>query len=195
MQRPADLDDRLKQVEDEYWKIKYPFLIVDEARRAAGKAGDSEMVYGTTPPAVVLELLELAEVKPDDVFYDLGCGLGVPTVVAALLCKKSVGIEILADVARQAQGVADALSLANASFHVADFKSADVSDGTLIYCYSTCLRAQSRAELAERVAQTRPGTRILTVTHNLEHPALDLKQTREMSWEESHRTVYLHVRK
>ena len=104
-------------------------------------------------------------------------------------------IEILPEVARQAQGVADALSLANASFQVADFKSADVSDGTLIYCYSTCLRAQSRAELADRLAQTQPGTRILTVTHNLEHPALEVKETREMSWEESHRTVYLHVRK
>jgi hypothetical protein len=57
------------------------------------------------------------------------------------------------------------------------------------------MRAQSRAEVAEGVSRARPGTRVLTVTHNLEHPALELKEQREMSWEGSGHTVYLHVRR
>jgi SAM-dependent methyltransferase len=187
--------DRLDQINAEYRKIAYPFLFVDDARRAAGKAGDSEMVYGTTPPSVVLELLEFGGATAEDTFYDLGCGFGVPTIVAAHFCKRAIGIEILPEVAERAREVAQSLQLANASFEVTDFKSADLSAGTVIYCYSTCLRAQSRAELAQGVSRAPAGTRVLTVTHNLEHPSLELKESREMSWEGSRRSVYLHLRK
>jgi SAM-dependent methyltransferase len=187
--------DRLEQINAEYRKIAYPYLLVDDARRAAGREGDPEMVYGTTPPSAVLGLLEFAQATAEDVFYDLGSGLGVPTIVAALFCKKSVGIEVLPEVVQKAREVAQGLQLANASFELTDFKSADVSEGTLIYCYSTCLRAQSRAEVAEGVSRARPGSRVLTVTHGLEHPALELKESRELSWEGSRRTVHLHVRR
>jgi SAM-dependent methyltransferase len=191
----TELLEWVQKVESAYWNVRYPFLLVDEARRAAGLHGDSEMVYGNTPPAVVVKLLELAEVRADDVFYDLGCGFGVPTVVAARACKKSLGIEILPEVAAQAQQIAFALELENTRFIVADFKTADVSDGSLIYCYSTCLRPESRKLVAELVAKTRPGTRIVSVTHTFEHDELELRETREMSWDGSTRSVYLHVRR
>jgi SAM-dependent methyltransferase len=190
-----ELHEWVQKVESVYWKVQYPFLLVDGARRAAGLEGDSEMVYGNTPPAVVVKLLELAEVQADDVFYDLGCGFGVPTVVAARACRRSLGIEILPEVAAQAQKIASALELQNTSFVVADFKTADVSDGSLIYCYSTCLRPESRKVVAELVAKTRPGTRILSVTHTLEHPELELREARELSWDGSSRSVYLQVRR
>jgi SAM-dependent methyltransferase len=187
--------ERLEQIYAEYRTIAYPHLLVDEARRCAGREGDLEFAYGTTPASTVLQLLEFGGATADDVFYDLGCGLGVPTIVAAHFCKRSIGIEILPEVAEKAREVAQGLSIENAVFELADFKSADVSQGTLIYCYSTCLRAQSRAELAEGVSRARPGTRILTVTHNLEHAALELKEQRQLSWEGSEHTVYLHLRR
>ncbi len=84
--------ERLDRIDEEYRKIAYPYLLVDEARKAAGRDGDSEMVYGTTPPSTVMALLEFGEATADDVFYDLGCGLGVPTVVAAHFCKKAIGV-------------------------------------------------------------------------------------------------------
>ena len=187
--------ERLEQIHAEYRKIAYPFLLVDEARKAAGRSGDSEMVYGTTPAQTVLDLLDFGQARPDDVFYDLGCGLGMPTVVAAHFCRKAIGIEILPEVAEKAREVAQGLQLANAEFQLTDFKSADFGEGTLIYCYSTCLRPQSRLEVAQGVARTKPGTRVLTVTHDLEHPELEKKASRELSWEGSRRTVYLHVRR
>ena len=187
--------ERLEQIHAEYRKIAYPFLLVDEARKAAGRQGDPEMVYGTTPAQTVLDLLDFGEARPDDIFYDLGCGLGMPTIVAAHFCRRAVGIEILPEVAEKAREVAQGLQLQNAEFELTDFKSADLSAGTLIYCYSTCLRAQSRAEVAAGVSRAQPGTRVLTVTHDLEHPSLEKKGTRELSWEGSRRTVYLHVRR
>jgi len=87
--------ERLEEINAEYRKILYPFLLVDDARRAAGRAGDPEMVYGTTPASLVLQLLDFANATAEDIFYDCGCGLGVPTIVAAHFCKKAIGIEIL----------------------------------------------------------------------------------------------------
>ena len=195
MSKFPDADARLPEIDAEYWKIKYPSLLVHEARAAAGRTGDTEMVYGTTPGEAVLALLDFAGATADDVFYDLGCGLGVPTIVAALVCKKSTGIELLPEIAQQAQAVADALKLSNVSFLVGDLKSADVSDGTIVYCYSTCLREESRLALGERVALARPGTRVLTVTHGLTHEALELKERREIGWEGRTRSVYLYIRR
>lgn len=187
--------DRLQQIEEEYWKIQYPHLVVDDARKAAGRPGDPELTYGTTSPALAVELLALAGAGQDDVFYDLGCGLGVPTLVAAVICRRAVGIEILPELIETGRSIAAALGLTNASFQVADLKTADLSDATVVYSYSTCLGPRTREQLAVRAALTRPGTRILTVTHPLEHEALELRSTQELSWEGSARTVYLHLRR
>jgi SAM-dependent methyltransferase len=195
MSKFPQADARLAEIDAEYWKIKYPSLLVHEARATAGRTGDSEMVYGTTPGDATLELLDFAQAKADDIFYDLGCGLGVPTIVASLVCKRSTGIELLPEIAAQARAVAEALKLTNASFVVGDLKSVDVSDGTIIYCYSTCLREESRAALGERVALCKRGTRILTVTHGLTNAALELEERREIGWEGRSRSVYLYVRR
>jgi SAM-dependent methyltransferase len=185
----------MEQIEAEYCKIAYPMLLVDDARRAAGMSGDLEMTYGETPPTTMLQVLEVGGATSDDVFYDMGCGLGLPTVVAAHFCKKAVGFEILPEVAEKAREVAGALGLGNAVFELADFKTADVTEGTFIFCYATCLREQSRAELAACVSRTRSGSRIVTVTHNLEHTELELIRTCEIAWEGYPRAVYVHVRR
>jgi len=58
-------EGRLRQIEAEYWKIQYPHLVVDEARKAAGRAGDSELTYGTTSPSLAVALLALAGAGKD----------------------------------------------------------------------------------------------------------------------------------
>jgi SAM-dependent methyltransferase len=48
-----------------------------------------------TPPKIVFEALRLAEVSPDDIVYDLGCGDGRVIVMAAkLFGARAVGFEI-----------------------------------------------------------------------------------------------------
>src|SRR5437667_4784604 len=61
-----------------------------------GEAPDDLMAgYFSTPQPVVEKMLEVAEVKKDDVVYDLGCGDGRIVVTAAKTygCK-AVGIDI-----------------------------------------------------------------------------------------------------
>jgi SAM-dependent methyltransferase len=190
----ASLKPRLAEVAKAYREIKYPFLVVDEARQAAGRQGEADFTYGNTTPALVLRILELASATQDDVFYDLGCGLGLPAIVAALVCRKAVGVEILPALVRHARRVAKALRLENVRFIESDFGSVDVSAATIVYSYSTCFTAENRAALAACAARARPGARVLTVTHELSHPALELRKKRELRFEGSRRTVCLHVR-
>ncbi len=185
----------LARIEAAYRAIRYVSLLVDDARKAEGRAGDAELTYGTTAPRLAAKILRLARVSGGDVFYDLGCGLGVPTVVAATLCARATGIDVLPQLIEKARAVAAELQLANARFVAGDLRQADLSDGTIFYSYSTCLSAETRAGMAERIAQARAGARIVTVTHALEHPRIELVKKLRLRWGAVPHTVYVHVRR
>lgn len=187
---------RVEAVEREYRKITHQSLIVDDARKAEGRDGDVELTYGTTSPRLALRILrEVLGCGPGDVFYDLGCGLGVPTVVAALVCARATGIDVLPQLLEHGRGVARTLNLSNARFVHGDLRAQDLGDGTAFYSYSTCLLPETRAAMAERIAQARPGARAVTVTHALDHPALERTAKLELRWGATPHSVFLHVRR
>lgn len=185
---------RIREVEREYRRIRYQSLIVDDARRAQGLEGDDELTYGTTPPRLAFRILELLQAGPQDVFYDLGCGLGVPTIVAALFCKRATGIDVLPQLIDRARGVAKALKLRNTKFIAGDLRQQDVSAGTIFYSYSTCLSPQTLAAMAEKVSAARPGARIATVTHPLRHEKLEFVEKVSLRWGLTPHAIFLHKR-
>ena len=79
---------------------------------------------------------------------------------------------VLRPLIARARAVARELKLRNAKFIAGDLRKADLSDGTLFYSYCTCLSAKTRAAMSRRIAKARPGARIVTVTHALEHPRI-----------------------
>jgi SAM-dependent methyltransferase len=172
----------LEDVEDAYRKIRYQTLLVAEARAAEGREGDPELTYGTTTPRLASQILDLAGAGPDDIFYDLGCGFGVPTIVAALRCKRATGIDVLPPLIARARDVAEELKLGNATFTVGDLRQADLSDGTVFYSYCTCLSGETRRAMADAIARARPGARIVTVTHALDHPRIELVEKTSLRW-------------
>jgi tRNA/tmRNA/rRNA uracil-C5-methylase (TrmA/RlmC/RlmD family) len=190
----AKLLKRVAEVESEYRKIRYQSLIVDDARKAQGREGDPELTYGTTTARLALKILDLLEPGPEDVFYDLGCGLGVPTNIASLVCKRATGIDVLPQLIGHARQVAETLELSNAKFIVGDLREIDLSDGTVFYSYSTCLSAQTREVIAEAVSKAPPGARIVTVTHWLTHPSLELTRKTSLRWGATSHGVFLHER-
>jgi SAM-dependent methyltransferase len=73
--------------------VALPQLIVDTA---TGQAVN--VVFVPTPIEVVETMLLLAEVKPGDILYDLGCGDGrIPILAAQRFGARAVGIEIQRD--------------------------------------------------------------------------------------------------
>jgi hypothetical protein len=98
----------------------------------------TEMVpYQPTPVRHILHLIRASALAEDDVFVDLGSGLGhVPLLVSAVTGAQSLGIEVQAAYVASAQECAQSLDLSRVRFIPQDAREADLSSGTVFYLYS-----------------------------------------------------------
>ncbi len=93
--------------------------------------------YQKTPARIILKLIERAAFKPQDVFFDLGSGLGqVPMLVNLLSSVKSIGIEIEPAFCNYAKSCAADLHLTDIEFINKDARFADYSSGTVFFMYT-----------------------------------------------------------
>ena len=121
-----------------------------------------EAPYVPTPQVVVDRMLEMAEVGPDDVVYDLGSGDGRLVITAAQkLGARGVGIEIEPELVEQANANAEAAGVADrVEFRQQDIFQADFSDATVVTLYLLPeVNLQLRPLLFE---QLQPGTRVIS---------------------------------
>lgn len=97
-----------------------------------------EMVpFQPTPVRHILDLIDANLLSEDDVFVDIGSGLGhVPLLVSTLAGVRSVGIEVQAPYVASAQECAQSLRLSRVRFVTADARAADLSSGTVFYLYT-----------------------------------------------------------
>jgi Histone methylation protein DOT1 len=97
-----------------------------------------EMVpYQPTPVRHILHLIAANALAEDDVFVDLGSGLGhVPLLVSMLTGAQSLGIEVQAAYVASARECAQGLRLSRVRFISQDAREADLSSGTVFYLYS-----------------------------------------------------------
>ena len=120
-----------------------------------------------TPPAVVDAMLKLADVKPTDVVYDLGCGDGVIVATAAQKYgAKAVGIDIdplrVKEATERAQkmGVSDKVKIVQGDLFEADIKDATVVTLYLLQSLNIKLMPKLKKEL-------KPGTRIVSQSFDM----------------------------
>jgi hypothetical protein len=97
-----------------------------------------EMVfYQPTPVRHILHLIAATALADDDVFVDLGSGLGhVPLLVSMVTGAQSLGIEVQAGYVASARECAQSLRLSRVRFIAQDAREADLSSGTVFYLYS-----------------------------------------------------------
>jgi hypothetical protein len=97
-----------------------------------------EMVfYQPTPVRHILHLIAATGLAEDDVFVDLGSGLGhVPLLVSMVTGAQSLGIEVQAAYVASALECAQRLHLSRVRFIPQDAREADLSSGTVFYLYS-----------------------------------------------------------
>jgi cyclopropane fatty-acyl-phospholipid synthase-like methyltransferase len=112
-------------------------------------------------------MLQLAEVGPDDVVYDLGSGDGrIPIIAAQKYGARGVGIEIdprLVELARR--NAEEAQVAERVTFIVGDLFEADLAAATVITMY---LSPNILKQLEPRLRSLKPGTRI--VSHQFPMP-------------------------
>ena len=112
-------------------------------------AGSQKAVnYGEVLPLSWLRVLDAVNPSPHDVFYDLGSGRGVLTVLTHLHCghRKSVGVELSRE--RHAMAERALLKLQTSprkdsapgiSFVCGDIRTCDLSDATFVFLMNQCV--------------------------------------------------------
>lgn len=128
---------------------------------------EPDVIYVPTPQPVVDAMLEVAQVKPSDVVYDLGSGDGRIVITAAKRYgAHGVGIEIdpalvkKATESAAAAGVSDRVRFVNQNLFTSDISPATVVTLYLLQSINERLRPKLVREL-------KPGTRVVSHVFNM----------------------------
>lgn len=121
----------------------------------------AEMVeFYKTPVRVVLELVERVNWEPEDVFFDLGSGLGQVVLLVHLLAGvRGKGVEIEPAYCVYARNCALRHGLSGVDFVEGDVRDADLSAGTVFFLF-TPFKGSLFAEVMERLRAVASGREI-----------------------------------
>lgn len=147
-----------------------------------------DVPYIPTSLKTAKKMLEIAEVRPRDVVYDLGCGDARLLILAVELfkAKKAVGYEIRKEVYKTALQEVETRNLAEKVTIVnGDLFNADLSEATVITLYLTYGANKKLKPKLEREA--RPGARI--VSHDYEMPGWQPTRMERLRGD----TIYLYT--
>ncbi|HEY4964913.1 MAG TPA: hypothetical protein VII28_00860, partial [Puia sp.] len=105
---------------------------------AETRAREPEMVYyQKTPARIILEFINRTEFKPQDIFFDLGSGLGQVVMLVNLLTGvMAKGVEFEPAFCDYAKNCAADLNLNDLAFINTDARYADYSSGTVFFMYT-----------------------------------------------------------
>lgn len=141
-----------------------------------------EYVYGTTTWRAFLKIASALNVSLDDVFIEPGAGTGhLCFFMNQVYGIKAIGIEAIANFVQTAKTIktelaseAPELDFSKLQFYNLDFFTADFGQGTIFYIAGTCFPLDYRDRLVDKIyRESRPQTRLITLTHALEHPGFE----------------------
>lgn len=120
---------------------------------------EPEMVhYQKTPARIIFELVEKSRLTKEDVFFDLGSGLGQVAILVNLLSGVPArGVEFEPAFCDYASACATRLDLSNVAFIHADARDVDYSEGTVFFMYTPFVgkMLQTVLEILERESRGR----------------------------------------
>jgi SAM-dependent methyltransferase len=173
------------------WLVALTLLAGCASQGTIGRpAPKLDVVWVPTPPEVITVMLDLANVGPKDLVYDLGCGEGEILIAAARRGARGVGVDLDPERIKNARanatraGVADKLT-----FFEQDLFKTDISKATVVTLYLL-------PELNERLRPTllkvlRPGTPV--VSHDFAMGDWAPERTVEVSLSRTHRVLLWRI--
>lgn len=118
--------------------------------------------FAATPQEVVDRMLELAELKPGDILYDLGSGDGRIVITAAKSYGiRAVGFEIDPSLVKRSRAAIEEAGLAAlAEIREEDVRNADLAPASVVTMY---LYPSANLRLREAIIrQLKPGSRVVS---------------------------------
>lgn len=125
-----------------------------------------DVVWVPTPDLLVANMLDMAEVTPQDYVIDLGSGDGRTVIAAAKHGARALGIEYNPEmVALSKRNAAEAgLAADRATFIEADLFATDFSEATVLTMF---LLPSINLKLRPTILDLKPGTRVVSNTFNM----------------------------
>lgn len=122
--------------------------------------------FVATPLPVVKQMLTLAQLKPGEILYDLGCGDGRVVIMAAQeFGARGVGVEMREDLAKQALSKVSELGLdGRVKIVQSDMFKVDLAQADVVTLYLTTSANDKVKPKLE--SELKPGTRV--VSHDYE---------------------------
>lgn len=159
--------------------------IAQSEKKRLGKQ-DASTTYGEILPQAFHEVLSAVTPREGEVFFDLGSGTGKATLLAALTFpfSRSVGIELLpglGDAARQVLRRFDTevrpqlepeYQQRKIEYIDGDFLQYDLSQADVVFAHGTCYPHELIGQLGDKLAELRPGARVVLVGHTFNTPEL-----------------------
>lgn len=126
-----------------------------------------DVPYVPTPPPVVRRMLQLAQVGPHDIVYDLGAGDGRIAIAAAQqFGARAVGIELDPERIVEANANAEQAGVSDrVRFLQQDLFTANISEATVVTLFLTpALNLRLRPKLW---SELKPGTRVVAHLYDM----------------------------
>jgi hypothetical protein len=134
-------------------------LRIDAAPQATREPEPDMVHLEPTPARAVLELVDRLHLRAEDVFYDLGSGLGQVAILVHLLTGvQTVGVEVEPAYCEAARDRAWVLGLPGVTFLNEDARTADYARGTAFYLF-TPFKGRMLQDVLDRLceeARSRP---------------------------------------
>lgn len=143
------------------------------------------LTYGETSYFAIKASLEFVKMTKDDVFYDLGCGIGKTVFFAnAVYGAKSIGVDIVGDFITNGNLVVKEMNLQNISFLEKSIFDIDLKNGTVFYITPTCFDEENMRKVIKKFEKLPKGSRLIVLSKHLQMPNLKLlgSQTLYYSW-------------
>lgn len=156
-----------------YWSPYRPRFARTLMARRNG-LGPDELVYGETPWCTARHMLREVDLRPGELFLDLGAGDGRLALYAAMMAGARVrGVELVPELCRLAQALHTRFDVA-VEMQCGDVATASVEDADVVYLPWTCFGAETRQRLTRRLFAMKAGARIIAATFPIDDQAFEL---------------------
>jgi len=166
--------------------------VVDSANHELKEIRTPDILFVPTPQEVVDKMLELAEVKKDDLIYDLGCGDGRIVVTAAKKygCR-GVGYDIDPErVIESMENVKKNNVQKLVRIEQKDIYTLDLSKANVITLY---LLASLNVKLIPQLEKLKPGSRIVSHDFDMQGIVTPDKSITVYTNNNNQHTIYLWI--
>lgn len=201
--------DRCRRIFDQVYEDVNPYAVSLKEREDKDLKNDNTYVYGEVKFFSFAQILEMAEPKPGEVFYDLGSGGGKGVFIAGLVFdfSKALGVEKLDSLYALSNSLVDKLSTIatvkelpahkkiNIQFIHSDMLDVDISDADIVFINATCFKDKLWDGIVAKLLNLKVGSRVILTSKDLNVGGFKLKHRNMylMSWGLSQVSIYERI--